>query len=143
MLSLELAMFGIFMAAFQFIPPITIIFLPLIILLGFILVLGLNLALSTLNVRYRDIQFIWAVVLQAGFFLTPIFYKLEMLPENVQNVLQFFPMVQIVTMARDVTLYNVIPSTESIMIAIGSTLLVFGICYGIFRKMRDKIVEEL
>ena len=143
MLCLELLVFGIFMAVFQLVPSYTIILLPFVLLLEFILVLGLSLPLSVLNIRYRDTQFIWTVILQIGFFLTPIFYKLDILPEYAQKVLYFSPMVQIVNLAHDVTLYNTIPSIESIQISLIMTLSIFGICYAIFRKIRTRIMEEL
>jgi len=142
-LTFEMIVFGIFMAIFQFVPSITILLLPLILLLECFLILGLCLPLSVLNVKFNDIQFIWKVVLQAGFFLTPIFYTLDILPETLQNILKFSPMVQIMNMARDVTLYNTIPSIESITIAIVSTTVVFVIGFGIFYKLKSKIVEAL
>jgi len=42
---------------------------------------GVALVLSTLNVFYRDTAVIMEVVMQAWFFLTPIFYPAELLPE--------------------------------------------------------------
>jgi len=143
MLIFELIVFGIFMAVFQFIPPVTILLLPLILLLEFVLIVGLSLALSVLNVRFNDIQFIWKVVIQAGFFLTPIFYTIDILPQFLQDILKFSPMVQILNMARDVTLYNTIPSLESIVLGVGTTLVVFAVGCGIFRKLQPKIVEML
>jgi len=143
MLVFDLIVFGIFMAVFQFWPPITILFLPLILCLEFVLVLGLCLPLSVLNVRFNDIQFIWKVILHAGFFLTPIFYELSILPQIAQDILKFSPMVQILNMARDVTLYNTIPTTEEISLAIGTTLIVFFVGYGIFYKLRKRVIEAL
>ncbi|MGI0011638.1 MAG: ABC transporter permease [Nitrosopumilaceae archaeon] len=143
MLCFELMVFVIFMIAFQFIPPATIIFLPLVILLEFILVAGLSLPLSVLNVRYRDIQFIWTVIVQAGFFLTPIFYKFEVIPEYFRNILYFNPMVQIVNIAHDATLYNIAPTIESIELATVTTLLIFGLSYATFRKLQVRTIEEL
>lgn len=143
MLCFELIVFGIFMVAFQFVPPSTIILLPFVLLLEFVLVFGLSLPLSVLNVRFRDTQFIWAVILQAGFFITPIFYKLDILPEYAQRILYFSPMVQIVNMAHDVTIYNIMPSIESIQITVATTLLIFAICYAIFRKAQIRVMEEL
>ena len=46
-------------------------------------------------------------------------------------------------MARDVTLKDTIPSNDEIMLAIGSTLTVFVIGYGIFYKLKSKVVEDL
>ena len=53
----------------------------------------------------------------ASFFLTPIFYQFDMLPEYVQNILQFSPMVQILTMAHHVVLYGMLPTANSILYA--------------------------
>lgn len=143
MVVFELIVFGIFMAAFQFVPPLTILFLPLILILEFFLVLGLALPLSVLNVKFRDMKFIWAIVIQAGFFLTPIFYKFEVLPEFLQEILQYSPMVQILMMAQNVTLFGNLPTLESVALAIITTSVVFFVGYGIFSIMKKRILEVL
>ena len=143
MLILELVVLAIFIVIFQFVPPITILFLPLVLALLFLLVLGIALPLSVLNVKYKDTEFIWMVIVHAGFFLTPIFYQFDMMPVQVQNVLQFSPMVQIVTMAHHVVLYGMLPSVTSILYAVGSISVITAVGYLIFRKYQAKIVEEV
>ena len=143
MLVCELAVFGIFMVSFQFIPPITILLLPLVLALELLLVFGIALPLSVLNVKFKDTEFIWGVVLSAGFFLTPIFYQFDMLPETIQNVLQFSPMVQIVTMAHHVVLYGTLPSVNTILYAVGSISAITVIGYLIFRKYQARIAEDM
>ena len=143
MLVCELAVFGIFMASFQFIPPITILLLPLVLALELLLVFGIALPLSVLNVKFKDTEFIWGVVLSAGFFLTPIFYQFDMLPEMLQNVLQFSPMVQIVTMAHHVVLYGMLPSINTVLYAVGSISAITIIGYLIFRKYQARIAEDM
>ena len=143
MLVFELMVLGIFMAVFQFTPPITILLLPLILALEFILVLGIALPLSVLNVKFKDTEFIWGVVISAGFFLTPIFYQFDMLPEVIQNVLQFSPMVQIVTMAHHVVLYGMLPSINTVLYAVGSISAVTAVGYLIFRKYQANIAEDM
>ena len=139
----ELIVFGIFIVIFQFTPTITIVLLIPILILEFILVLGLNFALGVLNVVYRDIKFIWKIVLQAGFFLTPIFYDFNILPQEVQNILKYSPTVQILNMAHDVTLYNKIPSLETIILAILTISIIFVVGYSIHYKIKDRVIEEL
>jgi len=56
--------------------------LPLIILIQFMFTLGLGFFFSTLNVFYRDTGVIMDVFLLAWFFLTPIFYPIEILPTH-------------------------------------------------------------
>src|SRR5690348_15602562 len=55
----------------------TTLLLPLILLEVYILALGLSLYLAAAYVKYRDTGYIWEVVLQAGFYLTPILYPLS------------------------------------------------------------------
>lgn len=143
MISLEMIIFGIFLVAFQFVPPYTIVILPLIVLLNFFLVLGVSLPLSLLNVKFRDTRFIWGVILHAGFFLNPIFYKIEILPQEIQSILAFSPMVHILNFARDATLYGTLPTAENIILAVGITVLIFGVGFGIFKKLSPRIIEEL
>ena len=143
MLILELVVLGIFMVVLEFTPPITILILPLILALEFLLILGIALPLSVLNVKFKDTEFIWMVVVHAGFFLTPIFYQFDMLPDNIQSILQFSPVVQIVTMSHHVVLYGVLPSINSILYAVGSTSAIMIIGYLIFRRYQSRIVEEI
>ena len=143
MLVCELAVFGIFMVSFQFIPPITILLLPLVLALELLLVFGIALPLSVLNVKFKDTEFLWGVVVSAGFFLTPIFYQFDMLPEMIRNVLQFSPMVQIVTMAHHVVLYGTLPSINTILYAVGSISVITVVGYLIFRKYQGRIAEDM
>lgn len=138
----EFIIFLIFMAVFQFIPPITILLLPLILVMGFVLVLGIALPLSVLNVYYRDVEFIWAIIARAGFFITPIFYTLDMLPENIRQLVLLNPVARLVEMAHNVTLYGTLPSNQDLLYTIGIISLIFFVGYAIFRKMEGRIVEE-
>lgn len=142
MLGFELIIFVIFMAIFQFVPPITILLLPLILVMMFILVLGLSLPLSVLNVYYRDVQFIWGIIIHAGFFIVPIFYTLDMLPEKVREIVLLNPMAQLIEMAHNATLYGTLPSFQDLSYTIGVILAIFFVGYIIFRRMKDRIVEE-
>ena len=63
-----------------------VLMLPLIILIQMFFVLGMAFFLSTANVFYRDTEHIFGIVLQAWFFLTPVFYPITILPESA-NVL--------------------------------------------------------
>ena len=143
MLILELVVLAIFIVIFQFAPPITILLLPLVLGLLFVLVIGISLPLSVLNVKYKDTEFLWQVMVYAGFFLTPIFYQFDMMPAQVQNVLQFSPMVQIVTMAHHVVLYGTLPTINSILFAVGSISVITTVGYLIFRKYQANVVEEM
>jgi ABC-type polysaccharide/polyol phosphate export permease len=63
--------------------PLTIwlLYLPLIMAVQVAFTVGIALILATLNVFYRDTAVIMEVLMQAWFFLTPIFYPVDILPE--------------------------------------------------------------
>ena len=143
MLLVELSILGVFMAVLGFTPPITIIYLIPIYILGFVFVIGLSLGLSVLNVKFKDIEFIWGIILHAGFFLTPIFYRFDFLPQYVRDILMLSPVVQLVTMTHHVAIYGTLPSINSILYTIGSIFIILGIGYLIFRRYQARIVEEM
>lgn len=143
MMAFEFTVFAVFIIVFQFTPPVTIILLPLILVILFFLTVGISLIISVSNVFFRDIQFIWQVLVQAGFFLSPIFYELDIFPENVQAILYLNPVVHILEISRDLTLYGNLPSVESVIYAITFTAVTFVIGIIVFRVKGKKIVEEL
>jgi len=104
---------------------------------------GVSLILSVLNVRYRDIQYIWSVVTYAGFFAVPIFYSFDIVPDRIRELLMLNPMAQIIDMSHDIVLYNKIPELFDIGYTIAITLVVFVIGLFVFKFLESKIVEEL
>ncbi|NJN99422.1 MAG: ABC transporter permease [Anaerolineales bacterium] len=73
-----------FILVFQI--PLTrwVLLLPLVILTQLIFVIGVGLIMATVNVFYRDTQVIMEVLMQAWFFLTPVFYPGDILPRNYE-----------------------------------------------------------
>jgi lipopolysaccharide transport system permease protein len=143
MMIFEFVVFGIFLAAFQFIPPATIVLLPLILLEIFVLSLGVSFLLSILNVYFKDIRFIWQVVMQAGFFITPIIYTLDMFPENIRMILELNPMAHIISMSHSFILYGTPVDINSIYYIFVTTIVIFALGYTVFRRKESVIVEDL
>ena len=72
-----------------------------------IIALGLSWAISAINVFVRDVTHLVAVIIQVGFWATPIFWDINMMPERVQLVLKLNPMYYIVQGYRDSFIYQV------------------------------------
>ncbi len=70
-----------------------------------VLALGLGWAISALNVFVRDVGHIVAVILQLGFWATPIFWDIKMMPAGVQKVLRLNPMYYVVQGYRESFIY--------------------------------------
>jgi len=91
----------------------TVLLFPVAILLEFVLVLGVSLIIASLNVRYRDIQWIWGVVMQAGFFVTPIMYSMDVFKgKNYASLINFNPIGAIMGLLRNTSIYSGISTID-------------------------------
>ena len=105
------------------------------------IVVGFSLASSVLFVRYRDLNQVWDVVLQAGFFLAPIIYPLDILPERFHFYLYIWPPTPIIEFSRSALVDGVLPTTTGhLYLAIDAALcMLCGIV--IFRRLSPRVAE--
>ena len=88
---------------------LTMLLFPLVFLLFFIIVYALSLALASLYVYYRDLNQVWEVLLQAGFFLVPIVYPISVIPEQYLAIYLLNPITVIIEIFRDILIYRTVP----------------------------------
>jgi ABC-type polysaccharide/polyol phosphate export permease len=79
----------------------TILFLPLVLALQIVFTLGLGFIVAALNVLYRDISQLIGLVLLMWMYLTPVMYRVEQLPANLQAVFYINPMGGFLEVERD------------------------------------------
>lgn len=147
-LILNFVVIGVFMIATNVtVSWDALIIIPLIIEL-FIFSIGISFLLSALFVRFRDISYIWEVMMQAGFYGTPILYALNDLPPKLQKILLLNPMGQIIQDARHVlvtpyalTIKQAYGTNWPWLIPIGFALLV-TILSAFYFKSRSKFFAE-
>lgn len=87
----------------------TAVFAPLVLLPLMVLTLGCGWILASLGVFVRDIGQFIGVLTSALMFLSPVFYPLSALPEDLQPWLQLNPLTFIIEQARDVLLWGHLP----------------------------------
>jgi lipopolysaccharide transport system permease protein len=77
-------------------PSWTVLWLPLFLLLAFVISLGVGLWLSALNVQYRDVRYVVPFITQLWLFATPAAYPSSMLPQPWRTIFGLNPMVGVV-----------------------------------------------
>src|SRR5262249_1040361 len=87
----------------------------LLLFAGYVLTLGLvivavSLAGSVLFLRYRDLNQIWDVVIQAGFFVSPIIYPLGVIPERFHFYLYLWPPTPVIEFSRLILVERRLPT---------------------------------
>ena len=106
-------------------------------------VIGFSLASSVLFLRYRDLNQVWDVVLQAGFFLAPIVYPLDILPERFHFYLYLWPATPVVEFSRAALVAGIMPTTTGhwYLALDASICLLAGIL--LFRRLSPRAAEYL
>jgi lipopolysaccharide transport system permease protein len=132
---------------------LAVFMLPLIILAQVMFAAGLAFILATANVFYRDTQHILEVLMQAWFFVTPIFYPITILPKekvmlgvtvNVQVWLRRLnPMASLVASYQDVVYWGQPTGWDFMLRTLVTCALVLAIGYIIFCRFSSTFGEEV
>lgn len=120
-----------------------IVLLPLIAILQFILCLGLTLALCSINIYVKDVEYLVTFVINMLFYATPILYPTTLFPNNIRWILYINPMTEIIEAYRDIFLYHSIPTLNGMLYVIGISLFIFVVGLAIFRKLEKGFAEQL
>jgi len=106
-----------------------------------VVVIGFSLATSVLFLRYRDLNQVWDVVTQAGFFVAPIVYPLGIIPERFHIYLYLWPPTPVIQFARAALVPGVLPTLRGqldLFLAAAAALLVGAL---VFRRLAPKAAE--
>jgi ABC-2 type transport system permease protein len=118
-------------------------FLPIVMLVEFILALGIALLSSAITVFFRDLEHILGIVSMAWMYLTPIMYNITIVPQKLLPVFMANPMTPIVMAYRDILYYARIPSLQTLLHALALGLLVLALGFWVFGKLKYRFVEEI
>jgi lipopolysaccharide transport system permease protein len=116
------------------------LFLPIIFAIQIALMLGLGLITAALNVFFRDIQPLLALIIQLWFYASPIVYPVTVVPEHLQTLYFLNPMAGVIEAYRAVLLNRTLPGAYLIPAAIISTIaLVVG--YWLFKRLEFQFAD--
>ena len=150
-LSLNLIVVGVFMIINHVGLQSSAVFVPLSLLELYLFALGLSLFLSAAFVKYRDISYIWEVLMRAGFYLTPIIYTMTRIHNvTMQKVIMLSPVAQSIQNIRyqlvthkTVTTYSVFKGGPYMYVPLifVTVVLVVGVIY--FKKQSKYFAENI
>jgi ABC-2 type transport system permease protein len=130
------------------VPPMwTWLLVPLLLLVLFVFTAAVSLLLSSLYPRYRDVRIIWAVVVTALFYATPVLYPLNRLHGAIATLVACNPLTPMLELARRWIIDPTAPiRTEPAAVVIVPIVLYVGICVigvWVFNREAPRIAEEL
>lgn len=131
----------------------TAVLLPFLILELFIFSLSLGFLLSALYVKFRDIGFIWEVIIQGAFFAVPIMYAFSLVSSQSMSAAKILisnPIAQLMQDARYMlittkteTISSVFGTSWALLIPLSIVLFTAAIAVVYFRKRAPYFAEDV
>lgn len=121
-----------------------LLFVPISYLLLLLFSIGIGLTCSILATKYRDMMHIVPIILQAGFFLSPVIYDESRINNNLLNfIFEINPLTSYIKLFREPLYVGVIPETSTILysVLLSSILFIGGLIF--FQRNYKKIVYIL
>jgi len=151
-LGMNLIAVVIFLLAYGVDPTWTWLFLPLIVLILFVLTSAMSLLLSSLYVRFRDIAIMWSVAVAALFYGSPILYPFDpaIVPDQYRAVMAINPLTPFFAQVRH---WIIDPSAPTAVEAVGGwthmiapVAIFVAVCalgVWVFNREAPRVAEEL
>lgn len=121
----------------------SILVLPIIVIIQYILQLGLSFIFSSITVYVRDVEYLLNVFMMLMFYLCPIVYSADMIPDRFLPLFKINPMFHIIGYYREILYNKHIPNMINVFILFLICLLILIIGYLIFQKCKKRFAEEL
>lgn len=121
----------------------SVLVLPLIIIIQYILQLGLAFIFSSITVYVRDVEYLLNVFMMLMFYLCPIVYSADMIPARFLPIFKLNPMFHIISYYRTILYDKQIPNMPHVFILLIACLSILIIGYLIFQKCKKRFAEEL
>jgi lipopolysaccharide transport system permease protein len=106
-----------------------------------VIVIGFSLGSSVLFLRYRDLNQIWDVVSQAGFFVAPIVYPLGTIPERFHFYLYLWPPTPIIEFSRAALVRGTAPTLTAHLYLAVEAVVVLVAGSAVFRLFAPRAAE--
>jgi len=140
---LSFLVFVFLMIFFKFPFTVFMFFFLLIFLIEFLFVYSLSLILAAFNLYYRDVQYLFNLVITLWFYLTPVIYAVDFFPEKYRIIFQINPMAVFINAYREVLLGGDFPKWSSLGIGFFLSLILFFIAKKIFKKLEKNFADVI
>lgn len=122
---------------------IALIYLPVVMLIEYILSLGICMLTSALTVYFRDLEYIMGIILMAWIYLTPVFFQMDIIPEKYYILFNINPMTPVIVAYQQILYHKQIPEMGNLLHATVLGIIVLIIGYIVFNNIQKRFVEEL
>jgi lipopolysaccharide transport system permease protein len=141
--SIVFALFLVFLLATGNFPGWVFLAVLPVLLVQVMFSIGLGMSLGVLNVFFRDVGQLFGIVLQFWFWLTPIVYPVNVLPERLVGYFAYNPMAVLVGAYQQIFVYSLWPDWSGLLPVLGVSLMLCLLGAYLFRIHSADMVDEL
>jgi lipopolysaccharide transport system permease protein len=116
---------------------------PLVLIPLILFSCGVAWFVASLGVFIRDLAHVVGIILMVLYFITPIFYSVEMVPELIRPILLLNPLTFIVHSARQVLMFDQWPDRHALGMVTLLSMAVFQLGYFWFMKTKRGFADVL
>ena len=143
MLFCFIVIFAVIIVSGVGVNPVALLYLPVIMIVEFIMALGGAMLTSALTVYFRDLEYFLGILTMAWMYFTPVVYSMEMVPDWIKPYFNLNPMTPVINAYRDILYYKQVPHLSTLVqgLVLGIIVLIVGSIS--FRKLQRGFAEEL
>ena len=141
-LFISLGILVVMFFIYRFVPPLTILLLPLFILMAFTASFGVGLYVTALNVKYRDFRYIIPFIIQFGLYVTPVGFSSSIIPEKWRLLYALNPMTGVIDGFRWCILKEPL-NVQAFLISLAVTFLFLWLGVYYFRKTEKSFADNI
>jgi ABC-2 type transport system permease protein len=124
-------------------PEATSYWFPFLFAIHLVFVLGLTYPLAALNLYFHDVRFLVGVALTLWFYLTPVIYPIDAVPEKYNWVFDLNPNALFINAYRRVILYGEDPELSRVLAGAVIAIVTFLVGYWLFKKMEAGFADSI
>jgi lipopolysaccharide transport system permease protein len=105
--------------------------------------IGISLALSAVNVRYRDVRYVLPLLMQVWLYVSPVMYPVSVVPERLRFFYLLNPMAALIDGYRRCLGHGMVPRGMSLLIATVVSILLLLISYRSFKRSERTFADVI
>ena len=121
----------------------TALALPLVVFLQVLFILGLTYIMAVLGTYLPDLGEIMRPFIRGMFFLTPIIWTPDRLPEDIRWVADYNPLAWLVNAYRDTVLFGTLPGALSTLYFSLFSVALFVVGFALFNRLKGGFADQL
>jgi len=138
----SLVLFGL-MAYYHIAPGWAVLFVPVVVVVHVLFTAGVALLLAMANLFYRDIKYLFEIVLAVWMFATSVVYPVDRIGGRIGAVLMLNPMTPIIDAYRATLLEGRLPAMGPFAAAAAASVVLLAVAWVLFHRAEFQFAENV